>query len=193
MVFGWDISTSAIGICIKDDSGKTLEFAVLFPQGKTHLEKHRDAATKVLSFVGSRINETAVHIVEERLGGFTGGLTTKQTLMALAAMNAVISYILSASGTVVHIPPITTKRIMGLNVPKGGNKKEEVIRLVRAQEPAFPYSETKSGNYVKGTDDMADAWLLAGAWVKVSKGEATIGQPKKASRNKSKVGAPKRI
>jgi hypothetical protein len=196
MIIGWDVSTSAIGICVKDDAGKTLEFATLFPIGITHALKHRDAAYRVKCFIEKYLkimhpDAKFVHVIEERLGGFTGGLTTKQTLMALAAMNAVISFVLADSGKVIHLAPVTTKRITGLIVPKGGNKKEEVIKLVRSREPTFPYFETKSGNYVKGTDDMADAWLLAEAMVMVNDGRATVGQSKKASSNKNKTRRPK--
>lgn len=190
MIIGWDISTSAIGICVKDDDGSTREFAVIFPEGKIHLEKHRDAVKKVREFL-SKHEGPASHFVEERLGGFTGGLTTKQTLMALAAMNAVVSLELSNHGSVTHIAPVTVKRITSLKVDKGQDKKLVVVGLVRSQEPSFPYSETKAGNYVKGTDDMADAWLLAEAGRKILAGEATVGQRKKASRRKGKAGGAK--
>lgn len=186
MIVGWDVSTSAIGICVKDDDGKTVEFGVIYPMGETHGEKHKSAANQVIGFC-KRVCPKATHFVEERLEGFTGGLTTKQTLMALAAMNAVVSFILSDYGDVVHLAPVTTKRITGLVVPKGGNKKEEVVKLARSREPSFPYSETKAGNWVRGTDDMADAWLLAEAGDKILRGEATVGQQKKAPRGKRKA------
>lgn len=187
---GWDISTSAIGVCVRDDDGRTLEFGVIYPAGATHAEKHRNAAAQVINFC-RRVCPNATHYVEERLGGFTGGLTTKQTLMALAAMNAVVSFVLSDFGTVVHIPPITAKRIVGLRVEKGGDKKLAVIGLVRSLEPSFPYAETAAGNYVRGTDDMADAWLNAEAGLRVSRGEAQIGQSKKAKGDRGKARARK--
>lgn len=186
-IVGWDISTSAIGVCVRDDDGRTREFGVIYPAGATHAEKHRSAAAQVTRFC-KRVCPSATHYVEDRLGGFTGGLTTRQTLMALASMNAVISFVLSDFGTVVHIPPITAKRIVGLRVPKGGDKKIAVIGLVRSLEPSFPYAETAAGNYVRGTDDMADAWLNAEAGLRVSRGEAQIGQPKKA---KGRGGTPR--
>lgn len=187
MIVGWDISTSAIGVCVKRDDGSTVKFDVIYPVGSTHLEKHRDATRKVRQFLDENGIVDATHFVEERLGGFTGGLTTKQTLMVLAAMNAVISLTLSDHGPVTFIAPVTTKRITGLIVPKGGNKKLEVVKLARSREPSFPYAETKAGNYVKGTDDMADAWLLAEAGLAIIKGEASIGRPKKARRGKGKA------
>lgn len=187
MLVGWDISTSAIGICVKDDDGTTVEFGVIYPKGESHAEKHRSAASQVVNFC-KRVCPQATHYVEERLGGFTGGLTTKQTLMALAAMNAVVSFILSDFGTVTHLAPVTVKSIMQLKVPKDGDKKAIVVGLVRAKEPTFPYAETPAGNWVKGTDDMADAWLLVEAGGKISRGEVKIGPKTKAAGGKRKTG-----
>lgn len=192
MVIGWDISTSAIGICVKEDDGKTVEFSVIFPKGDTHLKKHADAVVKVNQFIEKYKDKKLFHFVEDRLGGFTGGLTTKQTLMALASMNAVISLTLSYTGEITHIPPVTTKRIMELKVEKGEDKKLIVVKLAKLNEPLFPYSETKNGNYVKGTDDMADAWLLAEAGRKILAGDATIGSKQKTPSNKTKAGQSKK-
>ena len=190
MIVGWDISTSAIGICVRRADGKIVEFGVIYPKGLSQYEKHRDAANQVSTFC-KRVCPQAQHFVEERLGGFTGGKTTRQTLMVLASMNAVVSFVLADFGPVVHIAPITTKRITGLVVPKGGDKKVEVIRLARSREPSFPYAETAAGNYVRGTDDMADAWLLAEAGLMISRGEASIGQPKKVKGPRAKARADK--
>lgn len=186
MIVGWDVSTSAVGVCVKDGSGRTLEFGVIYPVGGTHPEKHRSAATQVVNFC-KRVCPSARHFVEDRLGGFTGGLTTRQTLMALASMNAVVSFVLADFGPVVHVPPISAKRIVGLKVPKGGNKKEVVIGLARSTEPSFPYTETRAGNPAKGVDDMADAWLLAEAGSRLFRGEATLGQGEKAPRGAGKA------
>lgn len=186
MIVGWDVSTSAIGICVRDDLGKVLEFGVIYPKGESHREKHIDAAAQVVNFC-KRVCPTADHFVEERLGGFTGGLTTKQTLMALAAMNAVVSFILHDFGTVTHIPVVTVNRITGFKKPKDSDRKVEVIKFVRQLEPSLPYAETAAGNYVRGTDDMADAWMLAEAGTRVKRGEASIGQQKKAAGRKGKA------
>lgn len=186
MIVGWDISTSAIGICVKGDDGKTKEFGVIYPKGETHSEKQRDAAAQVITFC-KRVCPDAKHFVEDRLGGFTGGRTSSQTLMALAAMNAVVSFVLSGFGTVAHIPPVTVNRIMGFKKPRGEERKPLVVKLVRSREPSFPYRETAAGNYVKGTDDMADAWMLAEAGGKIVRGEASVGQPKKASGGERKA------
>lgn len=195
MILGWDVSTSAIGVCLRDGSGSTVEFGVIYPQGETQHLKQISAARQVDEFCRRvcrtfRVEPSSLrHFVEDRLGGFTGGKTTRQTLMALAAMNAVISFVLSGHGTVTHIPPVSAKRIVGLVVPKGGDKKVEVIRLVRSREASFPYAETAAGNYARGIDDMADAWLNAEVGLRLITGEATLGQSGKAKGGGAKAGS----
>lgn len=200
VTIGWDISTAAIGICIKRDE-QAHEFHVIFPKGDTPLDKWRSASAQVNSFVEENIDndhyDTVLHVVEQRLGGFTGGLTTKQTLMALAAMNAVVSTVLSLSGKIMYILPVSAKAILKFKdlTLEGEDKKETVVRLARSACPGFPYKEKKSKGiakgkvypWVAGTDDMADAWMLLEAGTKVLKGEASIGQPKKAPGGKGKA------
>lgn len=188
-VIGWDISTTAIGICVLRKDREPI-FHVIFPEGETHLQKWVDATQKIERYMqGIVVFGNPCHVVEERLSGFTGGQTSKQTLLALAAMNAVVSRHLVGWGEVVHMAPVTTKRIMrlkDLSLP-GEDKKQTVVRLARSSCPNFPYAETKAGNWKKGVDDMADAWLLAEAGLRVLRGEASIGRPEKAGGREGKA------
>lgn len=199
-VIGWDISTAAIGICVRQE-GKDDWFHVIFPKGETSLEKWKSAQRQAFDFVNDNFtsNDCFMHVVEQRLGGFTGGLTTKQTLMALAAMNAVVSTAISHFGEIEYMLPVTAKALTGFKKKQleGEDKKETVVRLAKSECPAFPYKEKKSSGkaktgknktypWVKGTDDMADAWLLVEAYT-VQKEKASIGQPKKASGRKGKA------
>lgn len=200
-IIGWDISTTAIGVAISRYGHPIDEFHVIFPKGETHLKKWRDATNQVAKLLSKVLHAGSglvTHVVEERLGGFTGGMTTAQTLMALAAMNAVVSHHISLYGDIIYIPPVTTKRIMRLKelALPGEDKKQTVVRLARSSCPGFPYAETKAGNWKKGVDDMADAWLLAEAGLKVLRGEASIGRPEKTGgrrgkARKAKAGRPK--
>jgi hypothetical protein len=200
-VIGWDISTAAIGVAVSRHGHPMEEFYVIMPRGVTHLQKWNDAIVKIIKLLNRILNEGSgkvTHVVEERLGGFTGGMTTKQTLMALAAMNAVVSHHLSQSGDVMYIAPVTTKRIMNLKdfTLEGEDKKETVVRLARSACPSFPYEEkakpkkppkNKVYPWVVGVDDMADAWLLAEAGLRVLRGEASIGRPEKTGGGKGKA------
>lgn len=203
VTIGWDVSTAAIGICVKKE-GKEREFHVIFPKGDTALEKWKSASYDVKEFMDSWLCRngdvgTVTHIVEQRLGGFTGGMTTKQTLMALAAMNAVVSVALSRTGEITYILPVTAKALTKFKEKQkdGEDKKETVVRLAKAACPGFPYKEKKSSGkpkkgkgktypWVKGVDDMADAWLLVEAY-QAQKDKASSEQSKKAASGKGKA------
>lgn len=196
ILIGWDISTSAIGICVRRE-GSDDEFHAIFPKGDTPLEKWRSASQQVEKFMDGIDHLVQIsHIVEQRLGGFTGGLTTKQTLMALAAMNAVVSTVISHYGKITYILPVTAKALTKFKSKQLPNedKKETVVRLARLACPAFPYKEKKlSGKptkgktypWVNGVDDMADAWLLVEAY-RALEGKAS-GQPEKARSGKGEA------
>ena len=200
ILIGWDVSTAAIGICVRQE-GKDDWFHVIFPKGDTALEKWKSAQKEAFDFVNDKFtsNDCFRHVVEQRLGGFTGGLTTKQTLMALAAMNAVVSTTISFFGEITYILPVTAKALTKFKDKQkdGEDKKETVVRLAKSACPGFPYKEKKvSGKpkkgkgktypWVKGTDDMADAWLLVEAY-QAQENKASSEQSKKAAGRKGKA------
>lgn len=154
--------------------------------GDDMVEKYRCAVGHVsveLEFLSNGWGPERAHFIEERLGNFTSGMTTMQTLMKLAQMNAVITHRLSVDGPVKHIHPATAKRLAGLKVPKGGDKKAEAVKLA-AGVGGLVLNLTKKGNLVRGTDDMADAWLLAVSGAKLLSGEASIDEQAEAARPK---------
>lgn len=168
---GWDVSTSIVGICIlmpdKTQIWKTIDLRKAKTLSKKYvlLEKGIREIKEILG------DKDVVNVIEERLAGFSGGFTSKNTLLMLAAMNAVATYVIESNwkNETMRLAPISTKSIVGLKVPKGGNKKEEAVKLVRKLCDTFPYKSKKKttkpentlGNWVDGTDDMADAYLLA--------------------------------
>ncbi len=192
LVIGWDISTAIIGVCVMDfESGKSIEYRALRVIGDTMLEKYASAETLIIGVLQALdMTKDWHHIIEDRLGGFSAGKTMQQTIMKLAQVNAVASHIINrfGSGTVTYLHPSTAKRIAGLKVPKGGDKKLEAIKLVRSLDGDFPYTQTKAGNPAVGVNDMADAWLLATSGRKLLRGEATVGEGKKAGGGHRKAG-----
>ncbi len=203
LICGWDVSTAAIGVCVRTaPDGEIHKLDVLFPKGVTHQEKHRDAAKQIRKFMWDLQHEgileeyakDTIHVMEQSLGGFSGGMSSAQTKMALAAMNAVCTFVLTDDwGDVIHILPVTTKAITKLKIlPEEEShkqpKKAAVIRMMREAIPEFPYQETAAGNWVNGTDDMADAWLLTVAGGKILTGQAKLPVPKKRGRKSKDKG-----
>jgi hypothetical protein len=191
----WDVSTSIIGACLLTENGVALDFTWIEP-GKleTMTEKYQYVATQVPMIIERWCRERSLdqsyvhHFIEDRLGNFSKGATTLQTLMKLSAINAVTTSCIINHGQsdprrVTHILPVTAKKWAGLKVPKGESKKEHAVRFARAYSPVFPYAETKDGNPKKGVEDMADALVTGVAGLRMrSAGALSPGKAKAAPK-----------
>jgi hypothetical protein len=186
MIYGVDISTSVIGLAQFHNDGTYARV------DHCDLRDVKGDLTKAGAFrewlVGLtppggfyRDDENHV-IVEERLGNFAAGRTMLQTLMKLAAFNAVVTYILwcheDSSGkhrAIIRLHPSTWKSIMKkegsvngekLIIPRGSrDKKDLTLRFVRRVEPDFDESVlgtglNRNGNPHPWCYDEADAWCL---------------------------------
>ena len=190
LILGWDVSTAIIGVCIMDCDTGSARYQDIHLSGASLLGRYHEAVVAIDELVAN-LPGPRLHVIEDRLGNFSPGKTMQQTLMKLAQMNAVVSYHLSLDAAVVHVHPSTAKRIAGLRVPKGGDKKALAIALAREQDPSFPYAETKGGNPVAGIADMADARLLAVTGCKITRGEATLDKGTEASGRRRRPRATK--
>jgi hypothetical protein len=165
--FGWDVSSSVIGACAIDQDGNSVAFDRIILEPGELKTKYQAAERFVREFFLANTDGDDVHFIEDRLGNFTKGATTMQTLMTLAGINAVITFVIMGlcghdPDRVVHLHPSTVKSFCGLVVPKGESKKPYVIAFARLKCPDFPYVLNRGGvNPVDGTDDMADAFALA--------------------------------
>lgn len=169
MICGWDVSTAFIGVAFLDNNGAPIGFkSIDLRKKKTMVEKYGLATSEITSIVnamsGHGMPNSVVHYVEDRLGGFTRGFTNQNTLLKLAQMNAVVTHHLMTMFSTVevqHIAPVSAKRLVGLKVPKGGDKKAVAIAFARSV-PGFPYELKKGGKTPKdGVADMADALIVA--------------------------------
>lgn len=173
MIYGWDISTSIIGLAVFGDDGKYLKSAHLDlrkidGQLSKADEFKRWIATDLVDFM---IDDKNTHFVEERLGGFAGGRTSAQVLMKLAQFNAICSYILwthrpQVHREIIYLHPSSWKAILkkeGLFIPKGADKKEITLAFVSRREATFTIDRNKNGNAQPWCYDRADAWCLGRA------------------------------
>jgi hypothetical protein len=119
------------------------------------------------------------------------GKTNKDTLLALAGINAVISHVIinmckGDHTRLRYLYPNEVKRIVGLKVPKGGDKKSLTLALVLSLYPEFPLVMNRKGiNPVDGTYDMADAYITARAALRSPVEQGTKVVPVKKSSRKS--------
>jgi len=171
MILGLDVSTSITGICLMDDGCIVKEFiAVDLRKEDSFCGKCNKVGSALDDLkVTHQINEGYTSVfIEDKLSGFSGGRTSQQTMMKLAAFNGAVTYIAEYHIGVepIHIHPSTVKAIMkkdGLIIPKGADKKKLTLEFVKNNIENFPYSETRNGNPQAFCYDMADAYIIARA------------------------------
>lgn len=169
MILGLDISTTVIGVALIDD------------QGNLALSEHWDISKQDTLFekaevVGSlmwelRTNHKIGYVfVETALKKFFPGKSRADTIVKLAKFNGIVSWIcFDTFGEVPAFVNVNTARTLyGLSFPrgtKGPQRKKMVIEAVKDKEKtAFQYEMARGGkNYKKGTDDRADAVVIARA------------------------------
>lgn len=172
LIYGWDISTSIVGMATFRDDGTYMSSAYCDLRKVEGQLAKADEFKKFLAGTSVNVESQNFHFVEERLGGFAGGRTSAQTLMKLAQFNSVVSYILWSHGdrtthrAVVHLHPSTWKAVMkreGLLIPKGGDKKLITLEHVQRKQPSFPRDVNRNGKHQPWLFDCADAYCLGRA------------------------------
>jgi len=168
-VFGWDISTSNVGLAVIDD-GKLVQSDVLSLNTGDVLEKMDEFVAWVEPLLVAHL-DASTHFVEERLANFSFGRTSMQTLMVLGAFNKMSSWHLSrrhsalgATCRLRMVHPSTVRAFVKrqpLGDPQDLDKKETNLSLVASLFPDFAVRRTRSGKAARGTYDRADAVLVA--------------------------------
>ncbi len=162
MILGLDISTSKIGYCILDNKEKiiTNEFMKLKP---LQLEDRAEIFYKFLSDINNEYNIDYIFI-EEPFTMFGGGRTTAGTMAKLQRFNGMCSFAVRRIFKMnpVLIPANQARKSVGLKIKRGEDTKKKIIEWVETQYPKdFIYELTRHGNPKPGTDDKADAVIIA--------------------------------
>jgi len=166
MIYGWDISTSIIGVTTLGDNGKFVSSSYCDLRKIEGILNKGEVASKFVEAYCSQ-DSLNVHYVEERLGNFMGGRSMMQVLMTLAAFNLLVSwFIKKRGGSISYIHPSTMKSILkneGLIIPKGANKKDLTLTWAVLKEPNFPLTKNRNDKPQPYCYDMADSFGIARA------------------------------
>jgi len=169
MILGLDISTTMVGVAVLDNSGKLV-------RSEAWDISRCDTLFNKAEFVGAELyalkSEYKIdHIfIETALKKFLPGKSRADTILKLAKFNGIVSWICFESYDLepTYINVNTARTCYGLSFPrgtKGPQRKKMVIEAVIEREKiAFSYEMARGGrNYKKGTDDKADAVVIARA------------------------------
>jgi hypothetical protein len=176
MIYGFDVSTSIIG-CVAFSDKAEFVFATHLDLRKidTGLVDKGDVAYEWLTNLSHDCNEDTKIFIEDRLQNFSAGKTMLQTLMKLAAFNAMISWMAKRTFTekgfkcsVDHLHPSKVKSILrseGLIIPKGEDKKKLTLDWVSKKEKNFVIQLNRNDNPQPWSYDEADAYATAFAGI----------------------------
>tara|TARA_R100001082_G_C4327232_1_gene143921 strand:- start:250 stop:795 length:546 start_codon:yes stop_codon:yes gene_type:complete len=170
-ILGLDVSTSKLGLSILDTDKNLVESQTIKLDNKTSLEDRCLVVEHILSSLYSenfinkknKYNITKVYI-ESPFMMFSGGKTTAMTMSKLQRFNGMVSYMVrKVFGFDAELIAANKARgTVGLKVKRGEDTKKKVIEWVKQRYPKdFVFELTRHGNPKPGTDDKADAVIVA--------------------------------
>lgn len=171
VVLGLDVSSSKVGLAIIDLNQNLLEHKLIKFDSKKPLEdrcrslEHVVASYDANQYINpkNKYNITKVYI-EAPFMMFSGGKTTAMTMSKLQRFNGMVSYMVSRvfGQNAELIAANKARGLIGLKIKRGEDTKKKIIEWVAAKYPQkFIVEMTRYGNPKPGTDDMADAIVVA--------------------------------
>jgi Holliday junction resolvasome RuvABC endonuclease subunit len=168
MILGIDISTSKIGISIIDYDENLILSELIKMKSSDSLEVRAKIFDKKM--IEIRGNYEIKHIfIEQPFMAFSGGKTTAVTMAKLQRFNGMCCYaVYDLYGFSASLIQANKARgLVELKIKRGDNTKLKVIEWVSEKYPKdFIVEYTRHGNPKPGTDDKADAIVIANAGLK---------------------------
>jgi len=168
MILGIDISTSKIGISIIDYNENLILSELIKMKSSDSLEVRAKIFNKKM--IEIRGNYEIKHIfIEQPFMAFSGGKTTAVTMAKLQRFNGMCCYaVYDLYGFSASLIQANKARgLVELKIKRGDNTKLKVIEWVSEKYPKdFIVEYTRHGNPKPGTDDKADAIVIANAGLK---------------------------
>jgi Holliday junction resolvasome RuvABC endonuclease subunit len=168
MILGLDISTAVVGVAVIDDGKLVLSTHWDISKADTLFSK-AEAIGAELWQIRNDYNIESVFI-ETALKKFIPGRSRADTIMKLAKFKGIVSWMCYESFEIqpTYINVNSARTLYGLSFPRGtkGPKRKKMVieAVIDKEKTAFSYEMARGGkNYKKGTDDRADAIVIARA------------------------------
>ena len=168
IILGLDISSSRIGYCLINEKEELLLVDEIKFKSSQTLEKRADIFKEAMSIINEH-SEVDYVFIEQPFMAFSGGKTTAATMSKLQRFNGMCSYVVhSIFGSPATLLQANKARgLVDLKIKRGENTKLKVIEWVQEKYPtSFLVEYTRHGNPKPGTDDKADAVVIANAGLK---------------------------
>ena len=163
MILGLDVSTTRIGWAIFDNDQNLIDSSFYKTDKKTGLEERAEGFRENVLQPLSVVHKIAEVRVEEPFSMFSGGKTTAKTMSSLQRFNGMVSLLVLQ---VFKSPPTmvgsrTARARCGIKVPRGVKAKKVIVEWADNKFDSFKVELTRFGNPKPGTDDEADAIVVA--------------------------------
>ena len=163
VTIGLDISSSKVGIAVLDKNENIVLSEVIKFKTNTTLEDRAFKFERRMCEIEKAYVPLDIFIEQPALM-FKGGKTTAQTMAKLQRFNGMCSYIVYKVYDMmpILINPRSARSKLNIKVPRGQNPKKIIIEWVENKyKEQFEYNMTRHGNPQPGTDDRADAIVVA--------------------------------
>jgi len=168
MILGLDISTSVVGVAVIDNEQLVVSTHWDISKNETLFNKAEHVGAELWQL---RNEYKIEHIfIETALKKFIPGRSRADTIMKLAKFNGVVSWMCYENFDLepTYINVNSARSLYGLSFPRGtkGPKRKKMVveAVIEKEKTAFTYEMARGGkNYKKGTDDRADAIVIARA------------------------------
>lgn len=164
MILGLDVSSSMIGIALIDKNGNLIKQSKI-QLNKAKIKDEYDKIDIIKSHLQSEYKSFPISKirVEAPLAAFGRGKSTAATLAILNRFNgitcALLYQIFAIKPELVY--SATARKKCKVVITSKETVKQDVLRRVLDICPAFVLEYTRQKNYVPGTYDMADAFVVA--------------------------------
>lgn len=162
---GFDISTTTTGVVLLNHhDGSLVHMSAIRMNTVEGLFDKADYALEYLRNLQIQPGAIARVFVEANAKRFAQGLTSADTILTLAKINGLVSYLAHKefNAPVLDVLPVTARSRLGFKV-SGKNQKEQVFQQNMAMHPDFPWitHQVKGLTVVdKINRDMNDAWVI---------------------------------
>ena len=162
---GLDISSSKIGIALLEKEQIVLSEVLKFKPSQSLEERAEQFETRMRQIEQHHVVYDV--FVEQPAIMFKGGKTTAFTMATLQRFNGMCCYVVNVVFEMEAelINPNSARSTLGIKVPRGippRAKKNFIIeRMSERFGEEFSYNMTRQGNPQPGTDDRADALVVA--------------------------------
>jgi len=160
MILGLDLSTSRVGLAVLKENGDLAFCDNIKMDSKSTLEAR---CLNLEEYITKLPYEFKHVFIEAPFMMFSSGKTTANTMAKLQRFNGMCSYMVIKSLNLhpVLIPANKARKLVGIITKRGTCTKTRVINFIEAKYSNFQVYYTRHGNPKPGTDDMADAIVIA--------------------------------